>query len=238
MKYIELKAMPFQQYQDAPQPGIMVTNPPYGERISSRDLLGLYNMIGERMKHALTNYTVWILSYKDECFEKIGLRPSEKLKLMNGSMECEYRFYEIFEGKNKDYKKALNEEGGDRPAFDRPSAPSDRRSGSGNSSRPFNPSFKNDRPERRFAAAHSEDEEERSSFVPGKSRRVVDSPAKKPFNKSFSKPRFKDNDDSFEKKKTYGDRKPFGDKKTLKKPFKRGDREDKGGKGERESYED
>lgn len=110
-KYIELKTMPFQQYTEAPLPGIMVTNPPYGERISSRDLMGLYNMIGERMKHAFTGYNVWILSYKDECFQQIALRPKEKLTLMNGPLECEYRCYEMFDGKNKDYKKALNESG-------------------------------------------------------------------------------------------------------------------------------
>ena len=110
-KYINLDVKPLQQYSDAPLPGIMITNPPYGERISSKDLLGLYEMIGERMKHAFMGYNVWIISYQEECFEKIGLRPSEKHKLINGSLECEYRRYEIFEGKREDYKKALSESG-------------------------------------------------------------------------------------------------------------------------------
>lgn len=107
MKHINLKVLPFQQFAEAPRPGIMVTNPPYGERISQRDLTGLYSMIGERMKHVFTNYKVWILSYKEECFDYLGLHPDIKIKLMNGPLECEYRCYEIFEGKNKDYKKAL-----------------------------------------------------------------------------------------------------------------------------------
>ena len=89
MKYINLKTMPFQQYQEAPKPGILVMNPTYGERISSHDLMGLYAIIGERLKHVFTGYQAWIISYKEECFEKIGLRPSEKMKLMNGSLECE-----------------------------------------------------------------------------------------------------------------------------------------------------
>lgn len=122
-KYISLEVKPFQQYTEAPAPGILVTNPPYGERISSKDLMGLYTMIGERLKHVFLNYSAWILSYKDDLFERIGLRPSEKMKLMNGSLECEYRCYEIFEGKNKEYKKALNEGGkqrvGDRRNDDR-----------------------------------------------------------------------------------------------------------------------
>jgi putative N6-adenine-specific DNA methylase len=109
MKYVDLKVLPFQQYKEAPSPGIMVTNPPYGERISSRDLEGLYSMIGERMKHVFTGYNVWILNYKEEYFESIALRPSQKIKLMNGGLACEYRCYEMFEGKNKDYKKALNQ---------------------------------------------------------------------------------------------------------------------------------
>jgi putative N6-adenine-specific DNA methylase len=108
MKYVNLKVMPFQQYNEAPQPGIMVTNPPYGERISSYNLAELYSMIGERMKHVFAGYKVWIISHKEESFEKIALRPSEKVQLMNGSLACEYRCYEMFEGTNKDYKKALH----------------------------------------------------------------------------------------------------------------------------------
>lgn len=107
-KYIELKTLPFQQLAEAPQPGILVTNPPYGERIAIKDMFGLYGMIGERLKHVFTGYRAWILSHKEECFDSIGLRPNAKFKLMNGALECEYRCYELFEGKNKDYKKALN----------------------------------------------------------------------------------------------------------------------------------
>ena len=108
-RYIELRTLSFQQYSQAPNPGILVMNPPYGERISSHDIDNLYAMIGERLKHAFTGYQAWILSYKDECFDKIGLRPDQKFKLMNGQLECEYRCYELFKGKNKEHKTALHE---------------------------------------------------------------------------------------------------------------------------------
>ncbi len=104
-KYIEIETKPFQQYTEAPPPGILVMNPPYGERISTNDMLGLYHMIGERLKHVFTGYNAWILSYKDEYFEKIGLRPKRKIKLRNAELECEYRCYELFSGKHKKYKK-------------------------------------------------------------------------------------------------------------------------------------
>ncbi|MDR3266645.1 MAG: THUMP domain-containing protein [Tannerella sp.] len=108
-KYIELTVKPFQQFTEVIQPGILVTNPPYGERISTDDLLGLYGTIGERLKHVFMRYDAWILSYKDEFFEKIGLRPKEKIKLMNGELECEFHCYELFEGKNRDFKKEREE---------------------------------------------------------------------------------------------------------------------------------
>lgn len=104
-KYIDLKVTPFQRYEEAPENAILVTNPPYGERISTQDLLGLYEMIGSQLKHVFRGYDAWIISYRDECFEKIGLKPAIKIELMNGALECQYRKYEIFEGKYKDFKR-------------------------------------------------------------------------------------------------------------------------------------
>lgn len=99
-KYIDLKVMPFEKYMEAPaEEGILVTNPPYGERIKPDDLLGLYEHIGERLKHVFMGYSAWILSYKKECFDKIGLKPSKKIQLVNGSLQCEFRRYDIFAGK-------------------------------------------------------------------------------------------------------------------------------------------
>ena len=108
-KHIELTTKPFQQYTEAPKNGMLITNPPYGERITTRDLLGLYEMIGERLKHVFTGYDAWIISYQEECFEKIGLKPARKIPLMNGSLECEFRKYQIFGGKYNSYKKDLVE---------------------------------------------------------------------------------------------------------------------------------
>lgn len=102
-KYIELQTKGFQKLESIPKEGLLVTNPPYGERIKPNDLLGLYEQLGERLKHLFLGYSAWILSYREDCFEKIGLRPSEKIRLMNGPLECEFRCYEIFSGKRKEF---------------------------------------------------------------------------------------------------------------------------------------
>lgn len=94
----------FKNFTQPAEKSIIVTNPPYGERISTPDLLGTYRMIGERLKHQFLNNDAWILSYREECFDQIGLKPSLKIPVYNGSLECEFRKYQIFDGKLKDFR--------------------------------------------------------------------------------------------------------------------------------------
>ena len=61
-------------------------------------------MIGERLKHQFEDNEAWVLSYREECFDQIGLKPSIKIPLYNGSLECEFRKYQIFSGKYKDMR--------------------------------------------------------------------------------------------------------------------------------------
>ena len=103
-KDIVLKAQPFQQFEQPAEKSIIVMNPPYGERISTDDLMGLYEMIGERLKHAFVGNEAWVLSYREECFDQIGLKSSCKIPLFNGALECQFRQYRIFEGKYKEYR--------------------------------------------------------------------------------------------------------------------------------------
>lgn len=102
---VSIALQDFKDFKQPEQPAVIVTNPPYGERISAPDLLGLYRMIGERLKHQFQNNTAWILSYREECFEAIGLKPSLKTPLYNGSLECELRKYQMFGGKYTDARR-------------------------------------------------------------------------------------------------------------------------------------
>ena len=103
-KDIVLKVQAFQQFEQPKEKGLIIMNPPYGERISSDDLLGLYQMIGERLKHAFTGNDAWILSYRDECFDQIGLKASVKIPLFNGALECQFRKYQLFDGKYREFR--------------------------------------------------------------------------------------------------------------------------------------
>jgi putative N6-adenine-specific DNA methylase len=106
---VTLKIQPFQQFEQPAEKSLIITNPPYGERISTENLLELYKMIGERLKHAFMGNDAWILSYRDECFDQIGLKPSEKIHLFNGSLDCQFRKYQIFDGKYKAFRTEHND---------------------------------------------------------------------------------------------------------------------------------
>lgn len=101
-KDINIKLQDFKDFTQPAEKSIIVMNPPYGERISSPDLLGLYRMIGTQLKHQFEGNEAWVLTYREECFEQIGLKPSLKTPLYNGSLECELRKYQMFSGKYND----------------------------------------------------------------------------------------------------------------------------------------
>ena len=101
---ITVEQQDFKNFTQPANKSIMISNPPYGERISTPDLLGTYKMIGERLKHQFKGNDAWILSYREECFDQIGLKPSIKIPLYNGSLECEFRKYQMFDGKLKDFR--------------------------------------------------------------------------------------------------------------------------------------
>ena len=107
-KDITIEQRDFKDFTNPGKPSIIVTNPPYGERITTPNLLGTYRMIGERLKHEFAGNEAWVLSYREECFDQIGLKPSVKVPLYNGSLECELRKYTLFDGKMRSFR----EEGG------------------------------------------------------------------------------------------------------------------------------
>ena len=103
-KDITVEQADFKDFTKPENKSIIVTNPPYGERISTPNLLATYKMIGERFKHQFMENDAWVLSYREECFDQIGLKPSIKIPVFNGSLECEFRKYTIFDGKMRDYR--------------------------------------------------------------------------------------------------------------------------------------
>ena len=104
-KYVDIQVKPLSQWDEAPENCMIITNPPYGERISASDMEGLYSTIGSKLKHVFKG-SAWIIGYRDEYFHKIGLAPSSKTPILNGSLECELREYVVFDGDYASFRKS------------------------------------------------------------------------------------------------------------------------------------
>ena len=84
--------------------GIMIINPPYGERLEEKDLINLYKGIGDALKKNFKGFEAWIISSNKDALKLIGLKPSKKIDIYNGPLECKFEKFEIFEGSYKDKK--------------------------------------------------------------------------------------------------------------------------------------
>lgn len=97
-KYLEIKKSPITELK-APSalPGMLITNPPYGERIGEEtELAPVYEALGAKLKHELKGWTGYILSGNPALSKHIGLKSSQRLQLYNGPIECRLLKYEMY----------------------------------------------------------------------------------------------------------------------------------------------
>lgn len=78
-------------------PGVLIFNPPYGERLSEEEaLLPLYKEIGDLLKQHCKGYTAWLLVGSSALAKQIGLKASRRIPLFNGPIECRLLKYELY----------------------------------------------------------------------------------------------------------------------------------------------
>lgn len=72
------------------QPGLIVTNPPYGERLRSpQALIPLYTRLGDHLKQRFAGWEAWLLTAVENDLPRyLGLRPARRVPVWNGDLEC------------------------------------------------------------------------------------------------------------------------------------------------------
>lgn len=98
---IRLQAMSFEDFVPDFDKGTVIINPPYGGRLTDDDLFLLYKNIGDQLKKKYKGFSAWILTANKEAAKNIGLKPSRKIELYNGSLECRFLKFELYEGSKK-----------------------------------------------------------------------------------------------------------------------------------------
>ncbi len=100
-KFIDFKRENFLQSKAQSDAGIVVMNPPYGERLSVEKIREFYGQIGTHLKHHYAGHDAWIISSDMQALKFVGLRPSRKIQLYNGSLECRLCKFELYQGSRK-----------------------------------------------------------------------------------------------------------------------------------------
>lgn len=226
---IELSCRPMSDWTDNPEAGVLVMNPPYGRRLRPEDMEELYRGIGTNLKRNFPGWHAWIIGLNDEDFDNIGLKPSMKIPMLNGSLECTLREYVLFDGKYNDFRS----EGGRVKGFD---DEEDRSRGPRKMKRLSDDEWKKET--RKFGQHDRKPKpfhkEERKTY--GRDDRREEG---KSFSRNDRKSYGKEERRSFdrEEKRSFSrdDRKPFrqDDKKSFgrrddRKPYERGDRREQG----------
>jgi putative N6-adenine-specific DNA methylase len=94
--------------------GVLILNPPYGERLPVEDIEKLYKEIGNKLKKDFQGFNAWILTSSPEAIKSIGLRPSRKIKLYNGSLECRFLKFELYAGSKRGPREDKTSSGQER----------------------------------------------------------------------------------------------------------------------------
>ncbi len=109
---IFLKVVSFEDATPPFEKGFIISNPPYDERLKIEDSLVFYKMIGDTLKRKYAGYTAWFISSDLESIKFIGLRPSRRIPVFNGPLECRFVKFDMFAG-----KKGYNETAEPKPGL-------------------------------------------------------------------------------------------------------------------------
>ncbi len=98
--------------------GLLVANPPYGERLGDENLLPpLYNLLGEKLTKQCSGWKAAVITSNPQLGRSIGLRAGKINTLYNGALKCQLlqfelnatnRWQSLEEGAGKAVKKPLS----------------------------------------------------------------------------------------------------------------------------------
>ncbi|WP_375418961.1 class I SAM-dependent RNA methyltransferase [uncultured Hymenobacter sp.] len=85
-----------------PPPGVLLSNPPYGERIGEEDeMAALYKTIGDVLKTSFPGYEAYLFTGNLEAAKRVGLKPARRVPLFNGPIDCRLLKYELYAGSRR-----------------------------------------------------------------------------------------------------------------------------------------
>jgi len=107
---ISVKVSDISQMSPHSEKGLIVINPPYDDRLRIENIDELYRKAGKAFKFNFENHDAWMISSNFPAMKFVGLKPSKRIKLFNGNLECRFNHYELFKGKRKEHIENVSEQ--------------------------------------------------------------------------------------------------------------------------------
>jgi len=102
---IEFSVCDFRDTRLPEEPGVIVFNPEYGDRLGKeKDLLETYQGIGDFFKQRAAGYWGYVFTGNLQLGKRVGLKTKRKIEFYNGPIECRLLEYELYSG-TRDKKK-------------------------------------------------------------------------------------------------------------------------------------
>ncbi|MBV6646405.1 MAG: class I SAM-dependent RNA methyltransferase [Cyclobacteriaceae bacterium] len=98
---INFRQLSFERQRPTADRGVIITNPPYGERIGD-EITTLYKSFSDILKNNFSGFDAWVISSNREALKHLKLKPSKKVSLYNGSLDCSFQKYELYQGSKTD----------------------------------------------------------------------------------------------------------------------------------------
>jgi len=88
------------------EPGIIMFNPEYGERLGTHTKLeATYKRMGDYMKQKCLGYRGYIFTGNPDLAKRIGLKANRRVEFYNGKLDCRLLEYELYEGSKREPKE-------------------------------------------------------------------------------------------------------------------------------------
>lgn len=102
-KYMKIECRSFFEPFEPASSGILVTNLPYGDRLSTGDMEAkeFYRMVGDTLKKNFSGWTAALFVSDASPWKHIGLRPTRKIPLLNGNIPARLLIFELYKGSRK-----------------------------------------------------------------------------------------------------------------------------------------
>jgi putative N6-adenine-specific DNA methylase len=88
------------------EPGVIMFNPEYGERLGTHNKLeATYKRMGDFMKQKCLGYRGYIFTGNPDLAKRIGLKANRRIEFYNGKLDCRLLEYELYQGSKREPKE-------------------------------------------------------------------------------------------------------------------------------------